>query len=175
MLLISAILLGFAATRFAPLVSKYQNRSEADQFITLLALARHTAILKGLHVTVCPAHASRRDRCGRRNQWHMGTLAFEDINANRRLDGRDVVLRTLPPLQHSKVTWRAFRNRSYLLFTPRGMTDWQNGHFLFCPNDDNPGNARQIVLNYAGRTYFSQDSDGDGVHEGVNGKALKCA
>ena len=172
--LIISFLVSMAGPSFFPMVRKIHQRSDVELFQAQLNLARHTAITKGVPVTFCPRHASRKNQCGKRNMWHQGTLAFEDINRNRKLDGQDAVLLSSPPLPRTRIAWRAFRNRSYLQFNPTGITDWQNGHFLFCPLEPDATLNRQLVLNYAGRTYASQDSNGDGVHEDVRGKPLNC-
>lgn len=178
-MLIVLVVLGFlvsmAGPSFQPLVKKYQQGSVVNQFQAQLNLARHTAITKGVPVTVCPRHVSESERCGKRNMWHQGTFMFEDINRNRKLDGEDATVLSSPALKRTRIAWRAFRNRSYLQFNPSGITDWQNGHFLFCPVDADPVLNRQLVLNYAGRIYISKDADGDGIHEDVRGKPLECA
>ena len=171
---IMSLMFSMAAPAFSSLVQRYQVRGEVDQFISLLAVARQTAISKGVVVTVCPKHSSEKDRCGSRNAWHLGTLVFEDLNGNRLMDGTDALIAGTAPLEHNTVQWRAFRNRSYLRFNPTGLTDWQNGHFLFCPVNQQANLIRQLVLNYAGRTYLSEDNDGDGIHEDVGGDALSC-
>ena len=137
-----------------------------------LNIARHTAIIKNTDVIVCPRAGNV---CGPRNSWHEGTLVFEDHDADRDYTEGDMMVTQLPPITSGYVVWRAFRSRSYLRFTGRGMTDWQNGHLRYCPNDGDTQHARQVVLNYAGRTYPSRDSDGDGIHEDVQGEPLTCA
>ncbi len=169
--LLIAILLGMASVQWPALAAKRRLQADVDQFVSLISTARHTAIIKGVVVTLCPAAA---DGCGSRNTWHNGTMAFEDLNGNRVIDGQDAVIRRLPRMPATRVAWRAFRNRGYLRFNPSGMTDWQNGHFLFCPVNGDIRHARQLVLNFAGRVYLSNDADDDGVHEDVRGRPLEC-
>ncbi|MEC8059925.1 MAG: GspH/FimT family protein [Pseudomonadota bacterium] len=92
-----------------------------------------------------------RPSCGKRNQWQLGVLAFTDFNRNRRLDDNEHIVAQLPSFHTATIRWRSFRNRSYLRFTPEGLTDWQNGNFLFCDNQGAPELTRQITLNHAGR------------------------
>ena len=150
-----------------------------NAFMTLLLSARNAAVLDQVEVIVCPIQTRREDmsdrpRCGTRNNWHRGVMAFTDRNGNRRLDADDKMVAELPGFANATIRWRAFRNRSYLRFTTQGLTDWQNGHFLFCNSDPQPQLARRITLNYAGRLYTAPDRNHDGVHEDPAGTALRC-
>ena len=133
--------------------------------------ARHEAIVTNRHVVVCPRGEYG---CGPRDSWHRGAIVFADADRNGAFNGADVMLSQTTAIKSGRIYWRAFRSRSYLLFNPRGVTDWQNGHLLYCPGDRNPRYARQLVLNVTGRTYASRDTDGDGVHEDVRGRDLRC-
>ena len=60
-------------------------------FMTLLLNARNAAVINQVAVIVCPARTQRQDmsdqlRCGKRNNWHRGVMAFTDRNGNRILD-----------------------------------------------------------------------------------------
>ena len=116
-----------------------------------------------------------QERCGRRNTWHNGALVFLDRNANGRFDGSDVLLRRIPRLgEGERFYWRSFRNRSYLMIRPSGLTDWQNGNLLYCPASGDPRFARQIVINAQARVRHARDSDGDGIVEDAQGRAVDC-
>ena len=169
-LAILALLLTMAIPSVVPWIERTHADADRHTFATIIQTSRSAAIQFGQAVTLCPG--SRRG-CGTRNSWHLGTVAFTDRNGNRRRDEDDVLLASVADLS-SRVIWRSFRNRSYLRFTPRGFTDWQNGHFLFCPQDGDPQQARQLVLNATGRLYFSQDEDRDGIHEDRRGRPLVC-
>ncbi len=163
-------------TRFAIFdAGDWIKRQNADA--TMLALrsaintARHAAVTLNHRVVVCPAAG---EQCGRRDRWADGMLIFADLNRNRRRDADEPRVAALPGFDHGSVSWRSFRNRSYLVFTPRGLTDWQNGHFRYCPANGDLRWARQLVLNAAGRMYGSRDSDQDGIHEDAQGAPLVC-
>ena len=130
-------------------------------------------------IIVCPMRTERstllaRPSCGKRNQWQLGVLAFTDLNRNRHLDENEHIVAQLPSFHTATIRWRSFRNRSYLRFTAEGLTDWQNGNFLFCDNQRAPELTRQITLNHAGRLYTAEDRDHDGIYEGRDNKPLKC-
>lgn len=169
------ILAGFALPAASTWVSSHQARAEINGMFSMVQSARHAAISLGVPVTLCPQPVNTADpECGARNTWHLGMVAFVDRNGNRRIDEQDYVVANRPAMKQGKFYWRSFRNRSYLRFTARGITDWQNGHFLYCSADGELKHARQMVLNASGRVYFSHDHDNDGVHEDVSGDPLSC-
>ena len=150
-----------------------------EAFMSLLLSARSAAVVQRVEVIVCPIHTQRRamldaSTCGKRNEWHLGVMAFTDHNSNRKPDTNDTVIGQLAGFKNATIRWRAFRNRSYLRFTAQGLTDWQNGNFLFCSTPVTAELTRQITLNYAGRLYAAKDQDRDGIYENQNGKPLQC-
>ncbi len=164
-------------TRYAVFdAGNWIKRHEADaamfEMRSAINAARHAAITLNQRVIVCPAAG---ELCGPRDSWARGTLIFADPNRNRQRDDAEPLVAALPGFDHGSLIWRSFRNRSYLVFTPRGLTDWQNGHFRYCPGDGDLRWARQLVLNAAGRMYGSRDSDEDGIHEDARGEPLACS
>jgi type IV fimbrial biogenesis protein FimT len=171
-LAISSILAAMAFKQMPAWINQLRADAALNSLRGGLNIARYTAIIKNVDVIVCPRNGRV---CGPRNSWHQGTLVFEDHDADQAHTEGDIVVTQLPPITTGQVEWRAFRSRSYLRFTGRGMTDWQNGHLRYCPHDGDLRQARQVVLNYAGRTYASRDADGDGIHENVQGEPLVCS
>ncbi len=170
-LAIAAIAMGFAVPGMQTLVQNYQTKSALNDLRTGIHIARHTAINKNTNVIICPR---RGDVCGPRNTWHAGALIFEDRDNNRARSDGDVIVAQINPITSGQIFWRAFRSRSYLQFTGSGLTAWQNGNLLYCPHSGEPEQARQLILNVAGRTYLSQDRDGNGIHEDARGRELQC-
>ena len=165
-----AVLSLFASLWSRDWVDNKQASSTVASFAAAVHLARQTAIVKNMPVTFCPRGV---DGCGSRDTWHEGAIVFVDFNQNRRIDANDHLVKSIPSLKSGiRVYWRSFRNRSYLRFTATGLTDWQNGNFLICKTAAQ--HARQLILNSAGRMYFSRDSDGDGIHEDARGRAVSC-
>ena len=171
-LAIVAIFARFAVFETSEWLARHRAAAAMDSIRTAINFARQTAAGLNVRVIVCPAAA---EGCGGRDAWHDGVMIFADENRNARRDDDERVLARLPGFRHGRVRWRSFRNRSYLVFTPRGITDWQNGHFRYCPDSGDVRRSRQLVLNAAGRVYPSRDGDGDGVHEDASGEPLVCA
>ena len=134
-------------------------------------MARQTAIYRNRTVTLCRSDDGRHCK----GQWHQGMLLFVDLNGNRRLDNNEELVHQFAPLREGdQLFWRAFRNRQYLVMSPRGFTAYQNGTFTYCPKEG-LNYAKGIILNAAGRIKLTSDSDGDGIDEGANGKPLRCS
>lgn len=164
------LLASLAAPGFRDLTAARQVLADQYAVHGLINAARQAAIRLNQPVTLCPAHPTG---CGPRDRWHAGMIVFADRNRNRQLDDDEVHVASHGPL-HGRVRWRSFRNRSYLRFMPSGLTDWQNGHFLFCLRASQPELARMLIVNRAGRVYASNDADGDGIHENARGEPLDC-
>lgn len=169
---LAAIIMAFALPGMQTLVQSHQARSALQDLRAGIHLARQTAINKNVNVIICPR---LDDGCGPRNTWRAGAIIFEDRDNSRTRTAADVIVGYLNPINSGQIYWRAFRSRSYLQFTGSGLTDWQNGNLLYCPDNGDPMLARQLILNVAGRTYPSRDADGDGIHEDARGRSLNCS
>ena len=197
-LAVAGILVAAASGGAAHLIGQHRASAAVNQMLGAVRFARHAAVAHRSSVTLCPADGAQslqpgsargnpsqenssargnpsQERCGRRNTWHNGALVFLDRNANGRFDGSDVLLRRMPRLgEGERFYWRSFRNRSYLMIRPSGLTDWQNGNLLYCPASGDPRFARQIVINAQARVRHARDSDGDGIVEDAQGRAVDC-
>ena len=167
-----ALLMAVALPAFDGLLARERAGSAINQMLGAVQFTRAAAVSHRVSAALCPG---AEDRCGRRNSWHDGALAFLDPNGNGRRDSGEEILMRLPPLPAGhRIYWRAFRNRTALVFRPSGLTDWQSGNFLYCPPDGDATGARQIVLNVEGRARRAVDADGDGVVEDSAGRPVVC-
>ncbi len=176
-LLVSLAILAGLASLAGPgmvrLVQQERSTAALNQLLGAVHLARSSAITRGAMVTLCPS--ANGQTCAGRNRWHEGAIVFSDEDRDGRRDPDDALLRALPGFpDSSRVYWRSFRNKSYLQINGRGMTNWQNGHFLYCPANGDPRLARQLILNAQARVRKAPDRDGDGIAEGANGDPLRC-
>ena len=171
-LAVTAVLFGFAVPSFTSYVNTQRAVAAINQMIGAVQMARHAAIVHRAHVTLCPGTG---EVCGRRNEWHVGALIFKDANNNGERDRGETIVTRLPRLRDGeRVYWRSFRNKAYLQFRASGLTDWQNGHFLYCPPGGEARFARQVIINAQGRARMAPDRDGDGIAEDANGRPLQC-
>jgi type IV fimbrial biogenesis protein FimT len=186
-MVIIGMLGGLAVSGYQSQLTNQRADNALSDFMVFLQNARSAAIIQRTEVILCPNagpqsfndaavdRITNSVRCGPRNTWGQGSVAFTDHNGDLQVNGRDKVIGLLPrDYAGIDVTWRAFRNRSYLRFKKNGLTDWQNGRFLFCSSSGDPEMTRQITINSAGRIYPSYDYDSDGVHESGNGQPIVC-
>lgn len=172
-LAVAGILVASASGGATLLIEQHRASAAVNQMLGAVRFARHAAVTHRSAVTLCPA--SGYNTCGQRNTWHNGALAFLDRNTNGRFDGKDVLLRRMPRLQEGdRFYWRSFRNRTHLMIRPDGLTDWQNGNLLYCPESGDPRFARQIVINVQARVRHARDTDGDGIVEDARGRPVAC-
>lgn len=169
--LIAFLLLMFDQQGFA---SARENKSidgVMTDIVSAIAMARMAAVNESRMVTFCRSN----DGAHCQGKWHEGSIIFTDRNADRTINQDDRVLFRLQAIQaRGELSFNSFRNRQYLQLTPRGMTNYQNGNFTFCPFDGNPALARQVIVSLTGRTRHARDTDGDGIVENSQGKPLAC-
>jgi type IV fimbrial biogenesis protein FimT len=172
-LAIAGLLTGLAVPAMQGFVERNRSSVALNQLLGGLQSARYAAVSLRTTVTVCPS--ADATRCGARDTWHTGTLIFADRNRDGARDPSEGVVRWLPGFDdRARIYWRSFRNRSYLQFTPSGMTDWQNGHLLYCPPNRDPHYAREVILNAQARPRQAPDVDRDGIVEDANGDPVRC-
>ena len=131
---------------------------------------RYQAVARQRIVTLCPMQGE--GQCG--GNWHEGLVSFVDLNANGRMDAEDRLLADFAPIQRGRLAWRSFRRRPWLQMTPLGTTNFQNGNFVYCNENQDPRYARQLVINLQGRARESRDTNGDGIVEDRQGQQLVC-
>jgi len=139
--------------------------------VSAISMARQSAIFEAQMVTIC--RSSDGLHC--QGKWHDGSIIFTDRNADREINGTDRLLfRLEPSAALGTLSFTSFRNRQYLQMTPRGMTNYQNGNFTFCPASGDPTQNRQLIVSISGRTRMARDRDGDGIVENSQGNPVLC-
>ena len=122
-------------------------------------------------MTLCPTLDGKR--CG--GKWHDGLMVFADHNKDARINGSDFLLHRINADNvYGTLKWRSFRNRQYLQMTPFGYTNFQNGNFVYCPMDNDPDYARQIVISVPGRARVAHYRSEKGERVDRKGKPLRC-
>lgn len=171
-LAIASILIGIVAPSIINIHNRSKATAEVNWIIGAINYSRHSAIIRRTNITLCPYVKNSRECNGK---WHEGLIAFTDYNQNARLDGEDFLIEKIQnTIKDGTITWRAFRNRQYLQFTPYGYTNFQNGNFTHCPKNGDPQYARQIVINTQGRARVINSRDAAGQPIDRRGKALRC-
>lgn len=151
-----------------------KSRAAATELYRFLQFSRSYAVFHGKTLTLCAS--IDRERCLMARDWrYSDLLLYIDENQNLRRDEAEPIIRLLNFSRFKgNLSWRSFGNKNYLQWHTNGMTYFQNGHFLYCPENNNAKQAFVLVLNAAGRLYFTEDKNGDGIVEGSDGKNVHC-
>lgn len=152
------------------LLIKQRVAAYSGQLLQSVHTARQYAILRSKSVTICASENGTT--CV--DDWSKGHMIFIDQNSDRVRDENEAVLNHIHGNQTSDpVSWKSFKAASTLQFLPTGITNHQNGTFTVCGNGT-AKYARAVIITKMGRPRMSQDTNGDGIDEGADGKPLKC-
>jgi type IV fimbrial biogenesis protein FimT len=166
------VLLGLGLPGFKQTFDRVAADQVMKNIISAVALTKQTAIVENTLVTFCRSN----DGLHCQGKWNEGSIIFTDGNGDRLLNNDDRLVYRFPALQTAgELTFKSFGNKQYLQITGRGFTNYQSGNFTFCPQDKNPGLARQVVINQSGRTRMARDNDNDGIVENSQGDPLDCS
>ena len=171
-LAIVGVLIGVMMPSMAKLHARSEATTSINWMITAVNFTRHAAINFRTTATLCP-HNKLPERCG--GDWHGNLMVFADHNRDGKFNGQDYLIHeVLAQNVSGTFKWRSFRNRQYLQMTPLGYTNYQNGNFTYCTENQSPLLARQIVINVQGRARVVHTRDPDGVRTDRKGKPLRC-
>lgn len=156
--LVSLAIAGIAATLAAPPLAQAIHGMRlqavtADLLHPLLA-ARSRALAGPVRITVC--HSADGEACAAGGGWEQGWMVFEDRNHNGSREAAEPVLQQVPALPEG---WRVHANAPlgrYVSYGAMGTSllasgAFQAGTFTVCRVSLERSEARQIVVNAAGR------------------------
>lgn len=173
-LLIVLALLSILALQVAPaarnLIDHAQTRASLNELIGLINLGRSTSVYESTITTLCPVDAELK--CSK--DWSNPIALFTDPEKHRRVTNEDLIIRVISPPKHGQLSAKTGVRR-YFSFQPNGMARHAIGSILWCPPDGDSSKAVQIRINMGGRPRLAQDTNGDGVVEGSDGKPVICA
>ncbi len=168
--------MGILVTMAVPNLSVMLKTNAGETLLNDLArtmnMARASAVFQGQMVTMCRS----ANNTGCNGEWHDGMLVFVDRDNNRNVNDDDKILHiTSGATTPGTLVLRSFPNKQYLQFTPAGVINNQTGNFTWCPSDNDPRQAQQLIFNITGRLRYAVDGDGDGIREDATGKPLSCS
>jgi prepilin-type N-terminal cleavage/methylation domain-containing protein len=148
-----------------------RRASQLNQLQSILRTARLTAMVRHQAVVLCPSRDGKS--CAR--NWNLDKLLFEDHNRDGQRQAQEPILRRWPAIPAGdNLYWKAFRRSWQITFLETGMTDHQNGTFLYCPLGYRSDLARGLVLTKLGRIRTTRDENQDGLQDGASGRPLRC-
>lgn len=148
---VSAVLLGIGIPSFSGAIKNTQVSSDYNELIRALYRARSESVKSSDLVTVCPKLAVDSQQCGTGiNDWKHGWIVFtdhpEDLAESAANVGSDDEIISIHPVPRSKniITGIGTTNRTkgtatdrnYIRYNNRGESNWANGSFLLCSDED---------------------------------------
>lgn len=146
-----------------------QRRTSLNSLHHAFALARTDAIKNATVVTICPLNGG--NICT--GDWSREVSIFRDPDAELKLTDNANLLRTVQPPDTGELKART-GNRGYFQYAPSGRVRGTLGNITFCPPDDDPTLAGQVVVNMGGRMRLARDRDDDGIVEASDGSPVRC-
>lgn len=126
----------------------------AQAMLDTLELARSEAVKRNGRVVICKSAAG--GGCDRSSGWAQGWIVFQDSNNNGQLDAGESTLHRESALQGAIQLQANAPVRDYVSYTPFGRSKltsgaFQAGTFTICLKSGGLVEARQVVINSAGR------------------------
>ncbi|MEP6969589.1 MAG: GspH/FimT family pseudopilin [Betaproteobacteria bacterium] len=152
--LIGALLVGLAAPSFSALVNAQRGSALASGLFASLQLTRIAAITRNDRVVMCKSLDG--SGCSTVGGWQQGWIVFQDSNNNAALDPGETVIERQQALSPG---WGLTGNGPVSNYVSYGSTGYsklvsgafQAGTFTLCPVMGGTSEARQIIINSAGR------------------------
>lgn len=163
------ILLALSAAYWHSASSTTQSAAYIQSISQFVRHARAQALYQQARVLVCTANA--QGQCIKQASDQL--VSFIDHDHNRQWSDGDQPLQQLTLHPFAQVQIRPL-HKSYIQFGATGLAQGAAGHLLLCPHDGNLRHAAQLIVNLAGRLKLAQDTDDNGIVNGVNGQDLVC-
>ena len=151
---IAAILTSIAAPSVAQLAASLQLSSASNTLVSSLHIARNEAIKRNGRVVLCKT--TDGIHCTATGGWEQGWIIFHDTNNNSLREGAERIIQHQEALSGSlRMTGNATVG-NYISFVSTGGTrlvggGFQAGTLTLCRASMSAVDARQIILNAAGR------------------------
>lgn len=151
---IAAVLVAVGVPSWLAFAEKLQLSAASDAFVAGLHLARSEAVKRNDRVALCKS--ADGFACVATGGWDQGWIIFQDDNNNGTREGSEPILRRQQALPPSLRLSGNLQVAQYVSFVPSGATrlvggGFQAGTLTVCWESGRTAEARQIILNAAGR------------------------
>lgn len=157
---IASLVMGAALPSLRAALTRARLAGGSAALVADLALARTTAIMRGVPVTICQSRDGRQ--CTGAATWHEGWLVMVDRNGSRAVERPEDILHVSPPLTGATLVFNASgggQHDSFLTYHPAGYTR-KNGTFTVCAAGS-PPRARRVIVALSGRARSTADNTRD--------------
>lgn len=147
-------LLAWALPSLAGFTVSAQVHAGAQALADTLRLARSEAVKRNGRVVVCKSGTGTH--CQLETGWQQGWIVFHDVNNNGVLDGEEQVLHREHAMSPDLLLVGNTPVSRYVSYTAYGKTKlvsgaFQAGTFTVCVTSGGRTEARQVIINNAGR------------------------
>ena len=151
---IAAILAMVAVPSFNEAIVNYRLTSYTNNFLASAQLARSEAIKRNSRMTLCKS--ANGTSCTSAGGWHQGWIIFNDSNNDALKDSGEVVVYKESAMPADFLMTGSANVDNYMSFVPSGATELvsrglQTGTWTLCSQSGSSGQARQLIINSAGR------------------------
>lgn len=157
---VAAVLLGLAVPSFTTFTKNRLITSQANEFVTSLALARSEALKRVSRVTVC--RSANGSTCVSSGNWEQGWIVFNDknnngqVNATGNPDTHEQVLKYVSELENGNTLKGSSNVAAYVSYVSTGNSKllsgaFQSGTLVLCDDRGAGDHARVIAVNVTGR------------------------
>jgi len=151
---IIAVLSGMAVPAMTAAMDSAKLSSASNVFMSGLHLARSEAIKRNSRAVLCKSNDGVA--CASLGGWEQGWIIFHDANNNGARETAETIVHRELPLSASLRLTGNLNVARYVSFAPTGSTKllgggFQAGTLTVCNYSAEGGEARQIILNAAGR------------------------
>lgn len=137
-----------AVPSFYGLVNDMRADSEISKVNTAIQYARVQALSRGMAITLCKSQDKRS--CG--GSWSDGLMVFIDKDNTHQVSQPENILRVYSGVSaFGELSFNAFAAEDYLQILPTGLTNWQNGTFVYCAKNREARFARSLIISNTGR------------------------
>ena len=147
---VATILLSIAVPGIQQFKMNARQTNSINDFVSVMRLARNTAITNNMRVTVCAT--SDGSACASVS-WNSGLIAFVDRDADRVRDVNEPVIRSVAAMDNIDITSAEFAN--YFVFRPNGRVmsstvNQNSGQFTVC-DERGSTHSKAIMIELSGR------------------------
>ena len=151
---VAAVLLSLSAPSFSRLLHSTRVADASNALLTSMFLARSEAIKRNSRVTLCKSATGTS--CATAGGWEQGWIVFHDTNQDGFRTADETIIERMEPIASGVRVTGNLRVERYVSFMATGLTrlvggGFQAGTVVICNPAVASGEARQIILNAAGR------------------------
>ncbi|WP_164084739.1 GspH/FimT family pseudopilin [Alteromonas flava] len=164
---ISSFLLTTAVPPLSELYRKSQIIAELNSLSGVIQATRALAIDQQRTLSLCPTQ--NWQRCDF-SDWTLGKMVFDDRDGDKHRDPNEPLLLSSGKIDNQI---KSVGPKRHIRFHANGQTATP-ATLTLCPTQKTPQLNRALIVSMQGRIKLSRDTNGDGIHELNNGKAIKC-